>query len=166
MVRLKYIIAGVLVVVAGIGVALYLFPSEEKKVKKQFRLLSEWVSKEQGESPITMVYKIKNIGALFDGTCEFNIPAYSFSGTYTPEEISSYAAQGRLSFSQLDLKFYDLDIVFQEKRIAKVTLTAKVTGKSSSGEYLNEAHELESLLKKVEKRWLFSKIEVVEVLKK
>ena len=166
MVRLKYIIIGALVVVAGIGVALYLSPSEEKKVKKQFRLLAEWVSKEQGESPITMAYKIKNIGALFDGTCEFNIPAYSLSGSYTPEEISSYAAQGRLSFSQLDLKFYDLDIVFQEKRIAKVTLTAKVTGKSSSGEYLNEAHELESLLKKVEKRWLFSKIEVVEVLKK
>jgi len=166
MVKFKSIIAGVLVVVAGIGVALYLFPSEEKKVKKQFRLLSEWVSKEQGESPITMVYKIKNIGALFDGTCEFNIPAYSFSGTYTPQEISSYTSSGRFSMSQLDLKFYDLVILFPDKGIAKVTLTAKVTGKSSSGETINEAHELESLLKKIEKKWLFSKFEVVEVLKK
>jgi hypothetical protein len=166
MVKFKSIIAGLLVVVAGIGGARYLFPSEEKKVKKQFRLLEEYVSKESGESPITMAYKIKNIGGLFDGTCEFKIPAYSFSGTYTREEISSYASSGRLSMSQLDLKFYDLDIIFPEKEIAKVSLTAKVTGKSGSGETVHEAHELESLLKKIEKKWLFSKFEVVEVLKK
>ena len=94
------------------------------------------------------------------------IPAYSFSGNYTPEEISGYASSGRLSLSQLDLKFYDLDITFPEEGVAKVSLTARVIGKSSSGEYIDEAHELESLLKKVEKKWLFSKVEVVEVLKK
>jgi hypothetical protein len=166
MVKFKSIIAGLLVVVAGIGGARYLFPSEEKKVKKQFRLLANWVSKDHGESPITMAYKIKNIGTLFDGTCEFNIPAYSFSGTYTREEVSSYVSSGRLSMSQLDLKFYDLHIVFPDHETAEVTLTAKATGKSSKGEAINEAHELESILKKIEKRWLFSKFEVVEVLKK
>ncbi len=166
MVKYRSIIVGALVGLAAISVALYLFPSEEKKVKKQFGLLSEWVSKEPGESPITMAYKIKNIGTLFDGTCEFKIPAYSFSGSYTREEISSYAGSGRLSFSQLDLKFYDFVIAFPDKGIAKVTLTAKVRGKSSSGEYIDEAHELGSVLKKIEKKWLFSKFEVVEVLKK
>jgi len=84
--------------VIGIGVVLHLFPSEEKKIKKQFRLLAEWVSKEAGENPITMAYKIKKIETLFDGTCEFGIPLYSFSGNYTPEEITGYAARGRLSF--------------------------------------------------------------------
>ncbi|MFB3884608.1 MAG: hypothetical protein ACE144_05235 [Thermodesulfobacteriota bacterium] len=166
MVKFKPIIAGLLVVAAGIGVVLYLFPSEEKKVKKQFRLLAEWVSKEQGENPITMAYKIKNIGTLFDGTCEFDIPAYSFSGTYTREEVSGYASSGRLSMSQLDLKFYDLHIVFPDRQTAEVTLTAKVTGKSGRGEAIHEAHELVSVLKKIEKRWLLSRFEVVEVLKK
>ena len=166
MVRYRWIIVGALIVVVGIWVVLFLLPSEEKKVKKQFRLLAEWVSKEPGESPVTMVYKIKHIGTLFDRTCEFKIPAYPFSGNYTPEEISGYASSGRLSLLQLDLKFYDLDITFPEEGVAKVSLTARVTGKSSSGESINEAHELESLLKKVEKKWLFSKIEVVEVLKR
>lgn len=166
MVRFKYIIIGALVVVIGIGLALYFFPSEEKKIRKQFRLLAEWVSKDSGENTFTMAYKIKNIGTLFDGTCEFKVPIYSFSGSYTPEEISGYAARGRLSFSQLYLKFYDLNIAFPERGLAKVTLTAKLTGKSNVGEYIDEAHELESLLKKVENKWLFSKVEVVEVLKK
>ena len=166
MVRFKNIIIGVLVLVIGIGVTLYFFPSEEKRIKKQFRLLAEWVSKDPGENTFTMAYKVKNIGTLFDGTCEFKVPVYSFSGSYTPEEISSYAASGRLSCSQLNLKFYDLVIVFPEKGVAKVTLTARLTGKSNVGEYINETHELESVLKKIEKRWLFSKFEVVEVLKK
>jgi len=166
MVRFKNIVIGALVVVIGIGVTIYFFPSEEKKIKKQFRLLAEWVSKDSGENTFTMAYKVKNIGTLFDGTCEFEIPVYSFSGSYTPEEISGYAARGRLFCSQLYLKFYDLVIVFPEKGVAKVTLTAKLTGKSNVGEYIDETHELEFVLKKIEKRWLFSKFEVVEVLKK
>ena len=166
MVRFKNIIIGALVLVIGIGVTIYFFPSEEKKVKKQFRLLAEWVSKEPGENTLTMAYKVKNIGTLFDGTCEFKIPSYSFSGSYTPEEISGYAANGRLYCSQLHLKFYDLVIAFPEMGIAKVTLTAKLTGKLTVGEYIDETHELEFVLKKIEKRWLFSKFEVVEVLKK
>ena len=164
--RFKNIIIGALVVVIGIGVTIYFFPSEEKKIKKQFRLLAEWVSKDPGENTFTMAYKVKNISTLFDGTCEFKIPVYSFSGSYTPEEISGYAARGRLFCSQLYLKFYDLVIVFPEKGVAKVTLTAKLTGKSNVGEYIDETHELEFVLKKIEKRWLFSKFEVVEVLKK
>jgi hypothetical protein len=166
MVRFKKIIIGALVLVIGIGLVLYFFPSEEKKIKKQFRLLAEWVSKDPGENTFTMAYKIKNIGTLFDGTCEFKVPVYSFSGSYTPEEISGYAARGRLSCSQLYLKFYDLVIAFPEKGIAKVTLTAKLAGRLNVGEYIDETHELESVLKKIEKKWLFSKFEVVEVLKK
>jgi len=166
MVRFKNIIIGAMIVVIGIWVAIYFFPSEEKKIKKQFRLLAEWVSKDPGENTFTMAYKIKNIGTLFDGTCEFKVLVYSFSGSYTPEEISSYAARGRLSCSQLYLKFYDLVIIFPEKGIAKVVLTAKLTGKLNVGEYIDETHELESVLKKIEKKWLFSKFEVVEVLKK
>jgi hypothetical protein len=166
MVRFKNIITGTMIVVIGVGVALYLFPSEEKKIKKQFRLLAEWVSKDPGENTLTTAYKIRNIGTLFDKSCEFEIPAYSFSGDYTPDDISGYAAQGRLLSSQLHLKFYDLAITFPENGIAKVTLTARLTGKLSVGDTLDETHELESVLKKTEKKWLFSRFEVVEVLKK
>jgi hypothetical protein len=166
MVRFKNIIIGAIIVAIGIWGAIHFFPSEEKKVKKQFHLLAEWVSKDPGENTLTAAYKIRNIGTLFDRTCEFKIPVYSFSGDYTPDEISGYAAQGRLSSSELHLKFYDLDITFPEKGTAKVTLTARLTGKLNAGEYIDETHELESVLKKIEKKWLFSRFEVVEVLKK
>jgi hypothetical protein len=166
MVKIRYLLIGVLMVIVGIVIAITLFPSEEKRVKKQFHLLSEWVSKSPEENAFTMLQKMKNIGSLFDAHCELKVPDQSLSGTYTREEISTYAGSARSHVSKLDLKFYDFDIAFPEKGVAKVTLTARLTGRSTAGEQMDDTRELECVLKKIENKWLFSQIEVVEVLKK
>jgi hypothetical protein len=166
MVKIRYILPAVLIVIIGIVVVFYFLPSEEKKVKKQFHLLGEGVLKSPEENAFIMLQKMKNIGALFDEHCELKAPSQSLSGSYTRQEISTYAGSARSYFSQLDLKFYDFQIVFPEKEVAKVTLTARLTGRSTAGEQADETRELECILKKIEKKWLFSQIEVVEVLKK
>jgi len=166
MVKIRYLLIGVLIVILGIVIVVTLFPSEEKRVKKQFHLLSEWVSKSPEENAFTMLQRMKNIGTLFDANCELKVPDQSLSGSYTREEISTYAGSARSHVSQLDLKFYDFDIAFPEIGVAKVTLTARLTGKSTAGEQMDETRELECRLRKIEKKWLFSQIEMVEVLKK
>jgi hypothetical protein len=166
MVIIRYIVPAVAIVIIGIVAIVHLFPSEEKKVRKQFQLLSEGALKSPEENAFTMLQKMKNIGALFDEHCELKAPGQSLSGSYTRQEISTYAGSARSSFSRLNLKFYDFHIVFLEKEVAKVTLTARLTGRSTAGEQVDETRELECLLRKVEKKWLFSAIEVVEVLKK
>ncbi len=166
MVKIKYLLIGVPMVIIGIVVAFIVFPSEEKKVKRSFNLLSEWVSKSPEENAFTMLQKMRNIGTLFDESCELKVPSQSLSGSYKREEISTYAGSARSYFFQLNLKFYDFNIVFPEKEVAKVTLTGRMTGKSTTGEQVDETRELECVLKKIEKKWLFSQIEVVEVLKK
>jgi len=166
MVKIRYILLAVLIVTVGIVVVFYFLPSEEKKVRKQCHLLSEGVLKSPEENAFTMLQKMKNIGALFYEHCELKAPSQSLSGSYTRQEISTYAGSARSFFSQLDLKFYDVHIVFPEKEVAKVTLTARLTGRSTAGEQVDETRELECILKKIEKKWLFSAIEVVEVLKK
>ncbi len=164
--KIKYLIFGALIVVVGIVVAIALVPSEEKRVKKQFHLLSEWVSKAPEENAFTMLQKMKNIGALFDEPCEIKVPDQSLSGSYTRQEISAYAGSARSHVSQLDLSFYDLRVVFPEKGVARVNLTARLTGRSAAGEQVEETRELECVLKKIDKKWVFSQIEVIEVLKK
>jgi hypothetical protein len=168
-VKLRHVIIATVVVLLGILAVFYLFPSEEKKVRKQFDLLSQYVSKEPGEDLFSMANRIKNIGKLFAEGCEFKIegdPLYSFSGNYSREEVSGYALRGRTYFSKLSLKFDDLQIGFPEKAMAKVNLTARLSGKSAAGENVDEARELECILKRIEKKWLFSSFEVVEVLKR
>jgi hypothetical protein len=166
MVKIKYILLGVLIAIIGIAVVIALSPSEEKRVRKSFNLLSERVSKSPDENTLTVLKKMKEFGPLFDEHCDLKASDPPLSGSYAREEISTYAASARSSFSQLNLKFYDFHIVFPEKGLAKVTLTTRLTGKSTAGEQVDETRELECILKKIKKKWLFSQIEVVEVLKK
>jgi gas vesicle protein len=166
MVKKRYLLIGVLIAILGSVVAIVVFPSEEKKVRKQFRLLSEWVSKSPEQNAFTMLQKMRSVGSLFDEHCELKTDYPSLSGSYTREEISTYVGSAHSHVSRLDLKFYDLQIVFSEKEVAKVTLTARLTGRSTAGEQMDEVRELECRLKKIEKKWLLSAIEVVEVLRK
>jgi hypothetical protein len=168
-VKLKHAVIAGFVLLAGILAVYYLLPSEEKKVKKRFDLLSQYVSKEPGEDLFSMANRVKNIGSLFADPSEFKVegdPFYSFSGSYSRGEISAYALRGRSYFSRLSLKFHDLKIEFPESGTARVDFTARLTGKSMGGEDVDEPREMRSVLKKVEKNWLFSGFEVVEVLKK
>jgi hypothetical protein len=166
MVKIKYLIAAFLIATVGISATFLFFPSEEKKVKKRFALLSEHMSKDSGENTFIMASKIKGISALFGENCNFAVSDYSLSGNYTREEISGIALRGRAHFSTLSLKFYDLKVSFPEKDLAQVNLTARLTGKSVYGEQVDETRELICLLKKVEKKWLFSSFDVIEVLKR
>jgi len=169
MVRLKHVIIAGFVVLFGILAVFYLLPSEEKKVRKQFDLLSYYVGKESGEDLLSMANRVKNIGRLFAENCEFKIegdPFYAFSGNYSREEVSGYAFRGRTVFSNLALKFHDVKVEFPEKGTAKVNLTARLTGRSTAGENVDEVRELLCVLKKIEKQWLFSQFEVVQVLRK
>lgn len=165
MVKVKYLL-GVLGVILGVVLVVTVLPSEEKRVKKRFQLLSEWVSKSPEENPFTMLQKMRDIGTLFSEPCELKAPNESLSGSYTRQEISAYAGSARSHFFQLGLKFYDLHIAFPQKEEAKVTLTARLTGKSKTGEQVDDIRELDCLLKKVDRKWFFNQIEVIEVLKK
>lgn len=169
MVRLKTVVILGSAVVVGILAVLYFSPSEEKKVRKQFDLLSQYVAKEPGEDPFSMANRIQNLSRLFAENCEFKIegdPLYSLSGNYSRQEVAGYALRGRSYFSDLTLKFYDLKVQFPERGLSQVRLTARLTGRSNAGEQAEEIRELQCFLTKIEKKWLFSQFEVVEVLKR
>jgi hypothetical protein len=135
-VKIKSIAILVLLGIIASLAILYFFPSDEKKVKRQFALLAQWASKDPDEKPLAMAQRVKKIGSLFAEKCNLHFPGHSISGTL-PEE-----------------------------RKAQVALTGRLTGKAQSGESLDETRELLCVLKKVEDKWLFSEFEVVEVLKK
>jgi len=162
----KHPVIAVLVFILSVLAVLTLFPSEEKKVKKQFEILSRVVSKEPGENVITTARKAHEIAPLFDENCELIIPEDSVPAYVGPGEIASYALRGRAQFSDLSLKFVDLSIMFPERRTAKVVLTAKLSGKAVNGDRLDETREVQCTLKKIKRKWFFAAFEVVEVLKK
>lgn len=164
--KIKSIAIFVLLGIIGSLAIIYFFPSDEKKVKRQFALLAQWVSKDHDEKPLAMGQRVKKIGSVFAEKCNLQVSSHSISGTFSREEIIAFAARGRLNFSQFNIKFYDLTVTFPEERKAQVALTGRLNGKAQSGETVDETRELICVLKKVENEWLFSEFEVVEVLKK
>ena len=166
MVRVKHIVTTLLVVILAIVAWVYLVQSDTKKIRKQFDSLSKLVSKELGENPLTMATKAKTIATLFAETCELTDPISGLPAVYTPGEMSSYVANSRIAFSELSATFYDFNIEFPETGLARVTLTGNLKGKLMSGNIVDETREVECVLKKTGRNWLFSEIEVVEVLKK
>ena len=166
MVKLKYILIAIVIVGLGLLATRYLFQSEEKRVRKQFDRLSEYVSKEPDENVMATANKMQKLGSLFGDSCELQVAVELLSGTYTREEIASYAARSRARFSRVSLEFYDPEVTFPERSAAKVTLTARLTGQTRAGERMRETRELECLLKKGGKEWLFTHIAVIEVLQK
>jgi len=167
--KARYLLLGIAILVVGILSWKYLFPSEEKRVMKQFELLSQYVEKVAEEDILSAANRMKNISQLFADPCEFKIegdPSYSFIGSYSREEIKGYALRGRSYFSELSLRFDDYKIEFPEKRRAEVRLTGRLTGRSTAGERVDEVRELFCILKKNKNLWLFNHLEVVEILKR
>jgi hypothetical protein len=162
----KHPVIAVLVFILSVLAVLTLFPSEEKKVRKQFKALSNVVSKEPGENVFTTARKAQEIVPLFDENCELIIPEDSVSALFRRGEITNYVIRGRTQFSDLSLTFVDLSITFPERGTAKVVLTAKLKGKIVNGDRMDETREVQSTLKKIKRKWYFTTFEVVEVLKK
>ena len=166
MVRMKRIIIALLFLTIAIFVGVRVFPSEEKKVRKQFKSLSKWVSKSPGESPITSATRVQKLRTLFAENCRLETHISWFSGSFTGEELSSLIAQARLQFSRLSLTFYDLTVEFPGEETARVTVTARAEGTTTDGGAVDESHELECLLGKTDGRWLFREAKVVQVLER
>ena len=166
MVKWKYLFVAVLILLLGTWGVLRLLPGEEKKIQKQFQWLAEYAAKGEGEAPFAAAQKIQSLGLLFGETCEFKTPFYSISGDFSREEISLLAGRTRAQFRRMELHFLDLTVSFPERDMAAATLTARLTGTLTNGESVNEPHELQCWLKKIDKHWYFSRLEVVEVLKR
>lgn len=166
MVKFKTIVITVVAAVIGIAAFMVFSQSEEAKIKKQFKVLSEQFTKKRSESKLTSAAKAKRIKRLFAKTIGLQIPQYSIAKELDRRDLPAYILVGRAKFSEVKLKFHDIMIDFQTSDKAKVSVTATLVGGIETNEHIDEVHELECVLDKVEEDWFFRRIEVVEVLKR
>jgi len=144
--------------------AWHLLQSDEVKVRKQLNLLAELISKEGEESTIMAAQRGHSIGKIFTDPSAYETDAHTYSGSYSRQQIARQALLARAGFTHLRLKLHDISITFTNKIRAGVILTANVAGETKAGDKIDNAHEIELTLSKTEKKWLISRIKVVEVL--
>lgn len=165
-VNMKTIIAAAVLVVAGIIALFWYFQSDEARIKKRFNTIAELVEKSPDEHELTAAVNARRIGDMFADTCQIEIPSYNISRAYAKEDIPPHVMGARSRYSDIVMKFHDIDIDFPEEGIARVTFTAYVEAVWISGEAVREVHEIACWLEKIEKDWFFNQIEVVTVLER
>jgi hypothetical protein len=167
MVKRNTVIAVGLSAIIGFLVVYHVFYNEEARVKRRFKELSEQISKEAGETKLIAAATVNKITRMIQKTIQIDIPSRSISKTFARKELAAPIFHVRSQYLKMTLRFVDFVIDLSEEGTADVHVTGNLTGKLLSGESVDETHELHCLLKKNEKdEWIFSGIEIVEVLEK
>jgi len=167
MVKRNIILVAGLFAIIGFLLVYHVFYNEEARVKRKFTELSERVSKEPDETKLIAAATVNKITRMMQETIQVDIPSHSVSERFERKDLSAPIFNGRLRYSEMTLRFFDFAIDLPEEGKAVVNVTGKLEGRLLSGESVDEIHELECVLvKNKNDDWLFSRIEVVEVLEK
>ncbi len=104
---------------------------------------------------------------MFTGSVRIEIPSYSVDKTFPRSEISPHVLYARALYQKMDLDFHDFNIQIEEgKTSAVVGLTGVFEATITSGERVDEIHEVKCTLEKVEDEWMFTGVQGIEVLER
>ncbi len=166
MVNQKNVVIAALMAIGAMIVFFLFFQSDEAKIKKKFYKLAEKVEKNDDEHDLIAAKKAHEIEQMFTGSVRIEIPSYSVDKTFPRSEISPHVLYARTLYQKMTLEFHDFQFQFPSEEKATVDLTGVFKATTRSGEPVNEIHEAECTLKKIDGEWLFTGIRGVEVLER
>jgi hypothetical protein len=167
MVNQKNIIITGLLITCGI-VAFFIFSqTDEAKIKKQFHKLAEKIEKNGNEHDLIAAKRAHEIEQMFTGSVRIEIPSYSVDKTFPRSEISPHVLYARALYQNMALDFHDFHIQIEEGNTSAVVgITGVFKATTTSGERVDEIHEVECTLEKVEDEWMFTGVRGIEVLER
>ncbi len=167
MVNQKNIIITVLLMTCGIIAFFILSQNDETKIKKQFHKLAAKIEKNGNEHDLIAAKTAHEIEQMFTGSVRIQIPSYSVDKTFPRSEISPHVLYARALYQKITLEFHDFQIQIAEGNTsAVVDLTGVFEATTRSNERVDEIHEAECTLEKIEDEWMFTGIKGVEVLER
>ena len=171
-IRAKHIIwfAVVIVLLAagGIGLWLYLRPTDENLIRNQFSRLAALASKNTKEGARPAAARAKEMASLFSGRSTFAVDGLDWmAGPFNHEALSGNIFRSRAMFSKLTLSLDDLEPeIDAPNRKAKVYLSAVLSGTLKDGKSIREVRELECHMLKTDDGWVFDSFKVRQIIRK
>ena len=166
----KYIkyaaIALTLIIITVIVFSMFGEISPEQQIKNRLNNFLAKASKSSGDKLSTGLLKSKGLEKFFASRCRFQIGVSSFSGTYTPEQISSNSMRSRTMFKRVKFSAHDIEITLTSPETAKVDFTGSLNGLTKRGKSIDDYKELTCKLRLVEGKWLIYSVSIREIIKK
>ncbi|OQA82793.1 MAG: hypothetical protein BWY31_03058 [Lentisphaerae bacterium ADurb.Bin242] len=162
------IAAGILILLGAVafGMWYYLRPTDENRIRGQFRTFSGLAAKKGNEGLIAAAGTAQAISKLFTDKTTFEVEGLAWdSGLYSREHIAANVLRGRAFFDSLQLSFDDIEIEVSGQT-ARVFNSAVLSGTLRDGKKIREVRDLETILKKTGDEWLFDSFKVREIIKK
>ena len=158
----------VLLAVAGIGLWLYLRPTDENLIRTRFARLASLASKNTKEGALPAAARAKEMASLFSGKSTFAVDGLDWlAGPFNHEALSGNIFRSRAMFDKLTLSLDDLELdIDSPHKKAKVDLTAVLSGTLKDGKTIREVRELECNLLKTDDGWVFDSFKVRQIIKK
>ncbi|MBC2713796.1 MAG: hypothetical protein HF978_00605 [Desulfobacteraceae bacterium] len=154
-------------ITAGAVIAFFLFfQNDEAKIKKKFQVLAKRIDKQADESDLMAAAAANQIKKMFGKSIRIEIPSYSVDKTFPRNEISPHVLYVRSQYIEMKITFHDFQFHFPKEDIAVVGLTAVFKATTATGERVDEIHEMECALEKVDDKWFFTGIRGIEVLER
>ncbi len=166
MVNVRNILILLVIVAAGVYLAITLFESEESKIKKRVGQMSEVIAKDPKENKLALVVKTAKLKSMLAPQCAVDYPARSISRIFPSKEIAQIVTRVLLQYSECSTNFVDIHIEISGEAEASAIFTVELRGKTPSGDYVEDIREVESGLKKIEGEWVFDSFQLVDVLEK
>ncbi|WP_310601387.1 hypothetical protein [Desulfobulbus sp.] len=158
------LVAVAIALVAGVA-AWWWWAGDERAIRKQLAVIEEAASKVENEPPVEGLVKATQLAALFGDPCRLTVEAARHEGTYTRKQIQERIVLVRASFAQVAVTLHDTVIERIENKTAAVRGTIRLRGKAT-GDSIADAQEFKAEMAKIDGKWLFTAVTVIEVLER
>jgi hypothetical protein len=164
-VSLKYgVIVVLIVIVAGLSVVRF-WPSDVRAIRKQLALIETAGAKDSTEKPVEALFKAKQIVELFNDPCHLTVESAGHAGDYLHKQLMERIAMLRAFYSRVNVSLHDLAIEIFPEKTAVVRGTLRLRG-DGAGEVIADVHEFRAEMRRVDGKWLFTMVEIVQVLER
>lgn len=159
----KTILVAVLLAVVAVLLAVRFWPSDERAIRAQLHLIEDAGSKLLSEQPIESLMKATQLAGLCNDPCRLVVTAAQHADIYPRKQIQDRIVMVRAFYSEVEVTLHDITIALAENHTAVVRGTIRLRGRSK-GEALADVQELRAEMGKIDGTWLFTSVEIVEVL--
>ena len=158
------LIAVVIALVAGAS-AWFWWSGDERAIRKQLALITEAGSRAENEPPMEGLVKATQMAALFSDPCQLTVEMAHHEGSYARKQIQERILLVRSWFVQVEVTLHDIAIGRIENKTTTVRGTIRLRGKAT-GDLVADVQEFKAEMAKIDGKWLFTSVTLVEVLER
>jgi hypothetical protein len=154
------------IAVLAVYLAIRFWPSDERAIRRQLALIEEAGSKAAAEKPIEALFKARQIAELFSDPCLLTVESVQHAGSYARKQIQDRVVMVRAAYLQAKVSLYDVAIDITAEKTAVVRATVRLRGLRAGEAAVADVHELRAEMRPIDGEWLFTSVEIVQVLER